>query len=98
MASRSAALTGGDSTLVRHFQSFNWSFGRAPRRLVGHLVDDLGNEPGRDRKGMNKVIEADFSSRGPNAVFSWPRSIGGAGRKERRRILIIDNDPTQRTL
>jgi CheY-like chemotaxis protein len=42
---------------------------------------------------MNKVIEADFLPRGTNADFSWPRSIGGSGRKERRRILIVDNDP-----
>ena len=42
---------------------------------------------------MNKVIEADFLLRGTNADFSWPRSIGGAGMKERRRrILIVDND------
>ena len=43
MAARSAALAGGDSTLVRHFQSLNWSNDRTPRRLVRHLVDDLGN-------------------------------------------------------
>jgi CheY-like chemotaxis protein len=42
---------------------------------------------------MNKVIETDFLSRGINADFSWPRSIGGWGMKERRRILIVDNDP-----
>src|SRR5260370_24335753 len=42
---------------------------------------------------MNNVIEADFLPRGPNADFSWPRSIGVSGRKERRRILIVDNDP-----
>jgi CheY-like chemotaxis protein len=42
---------------------------------------------------MNKVIEADFLPRGTNADFSWPRSIGVSGRKERRRILIVDNDP-----
>ena len=42
---------------------------------------------------MNKVIEADFLLRGTNADFSWPHSIGGSGRKERRRILIVDNDP-----
>ena len=47
----------------------------------------------RDRKGMNKVIEADFLLRGTNADFSWPRSIGVSGRKERRRILIVDSDP-----
>jgi CheY-like chemotaxis protein len=43
-------------------------------------------------ENMNKVIEADFFPRGINAAFFWPRSIGGSGRKERRRILIIDND------
>src|SRR6266536_1436890 len=42
---------------------------------------------------MNKVIEADFLPRGTNADFSWPRSIGVSGRKERRRILIVDSDP-----
>ena len=41
---------------------------------------------------MNNAIEADFLRRGTNAAFSWPRSIGGSGRKERRRILIVDND------
>ena len=41
---------------------------------------------------MNKVIEANFLSRGTNADFSWPRSIGVSGRTERRRILIVDND------
>jgi CPA1 family monovalent cation:H+ antiporter len=38
-----AALTGGDSTLVRHFHPLNWSNARTSRRLVRHLVDDLGN-------------------------------------------------------
>ena len=41
---------------------------------------------------MNKVIEADFLPRGTNADFSWSHSIGGSERKERRRILIVDND------
>ena len=45
MAARSAALTGGDFTLVRHFQPLNWSNGRTPRRLVRHLVDDLEGHP-----------------------------------------------------
>jgi len=39
-------LTGGDSTLVRDFQPLNWSNDRARRRLVRHLVDDLGNQQG----------------------------------------------------
>jgi CheY-like chemotaxis protein len=41
---------------------------------------------------MNKVIEADFLPQGTNADFSWSHSIGGSQRKERRRILIVDND------
>ncbi len=41
---------------------------------------------------MNKVIEADFLPRGTSAGFSWSHSIGGSERKERRRILIVDND------
>ena len=91
MALPFAALTGGDSILVRHLQPLSWSNARTHRRLVRHLVDDLGNQQGRDRKGMNKVIEADFLLRGTNVDF-WPRSIGGSGRKEKRRILIVDND------
>ena len=46
MASRSAALTGGDFTLVRDFQPLNWSNGRTPRRLVRHMVDDLTTSKG----------------------------------------------------
>lgn len=43
---------------------------------------------------MNQVIEAHFLPQGTNADFSWRRSTGGSGSvKERRRILIIDNDP-----
>ena len=41
---------------------------------------------------MNKVIEADFLPREPNAGFSWSSSFGGWGMKERRRILIVDDD------
>ena len=41
---------------------------------------------------MNKVIEANFLPRGTHADFFWPPSIGGSGMKERRRILIVDND------
>ncbi|HEY5992166.1 MAG TPA: response regulator [Candidatus Udaeobacter sp.] len=41
---------------------------------------------------MKKVIEADFLPRETNAGFSWPNSIGGPGIKEKRRILIIDDD------
>jgi two-component system sensor histidine kinase/response regulator len=40
---------------------------------------------------MNKIIEADFLPRETNAAFSWRGSIG-SGMKERRRILIVDND------
>jgi len=42
---------------------------------------------------MNRVIEADFLPRETNAGSSWPSSIDGSGLKERRRILIVDNDP-----
>jgi CheY-like chemotaxis protein len=41
---------------------------------------------------MNKVIEADFLLREPNAGFFWPSSSGGSGMKEIRRILIVDDD------
>ena len=42
---------------------------------------------------MSKVIEADFLPRETSDVFSWSHSIGGSERKERKRILIVDNDP-----
>ena len=43
-------------------------------------------------KGMKRVIEADFLPRETNAGFSWPSSIGASGMKEKRRVLIVDND------
>jgi hypothetical protein len=46
MALPFAALTGGDSILVRHLQPLSWGNARTPRRLVRHLVDDLGNQQG----------------------------------------------------
>jgi hypothetical protein len=64
------------------FPALNWSNDRTPRRLVRHLVDDLGNQQERDRKGMNKVIEADFLPRGTNAVF--PGHIQSAVRKGKK--------------
>src|SRR6476620_7376805 len=42
---------------------------------------------------MNKVIEANFLPLGINTIFCWPHSIGGRARREKRRILIVDNDP-----
>src|SRR5205809_6418647 len=42
---------------------------------------------------MKKVIEADLFPRKTNAGFSWPSSVGDSAMKERRRILIVDNDP-----
>jgi len=41
---------------------------------------------------MNKIIEADFLPRETNVAFSWQGSIGLPGMKERRRLLIVDND------
>lgn len=43
-------------------------------------------------KGVKKVIEADFLPRETNGGFSWPGSIAAWGIKEKRRILIVDND------
>ena len=59
---RCAALTGGDSTLVRRFQPFNWSNDRTPRRLVRHLVDDLLTRKGRDRKRYEPSNRSKLSS------------------------------------
>ena len=60
--------------------------------MVLHLADQLGKPRNSVIKSMNKVIEADFLPREPNAGFSWPSSFGGWGMKERRRILIVDED------
>ena len=46
MASACAALTAGDSTLVRDFQPLNWSNDWAFRRLVRHVADDLVTSKG----------------------------------------------------
>ena len=62
MASPCAALTGGDSTLVRDFQPLNWSNGRTARRLVRHLADNLGNQqrmPETDGGEVAARMEAD---------------------------------------
>jgi hypothetical protein len=41
MAAPCASFTGGDSSVVRDFQSLNWGYDRITRRLVRHLVNDL---------------------------------------------------------
>jgi len=46
MALPFAALTGGDSILVRHLQPLSWSNARTPRRLARHLADGLGKQQG----------------------------------------------------
>jgi CheY-like chemotaxis protein len=61
--------------------------------MVFHLADQLGKRKHNVNETMNRVIEADFLPREPNAGFSWPNSIGGWGMKEIRHILIVDNDP-----
>jgi len=43
-------------------------------------------------KKMNKVIEADFFPRESNLEFSWRGSTASSTAKEKRRILIVDND------
>jgi CheY-like chemotaxis protein len=43
-------------------------------------------------KNMNKVIEADFFPRESNLEFSWRGSTASSTAKEKRRILIVDND------
>src|SRR5437870_4360611 len=43
-------------------------------------------------KKMNKVIEADFFPRESNPEFSWRGSTASSTVKEKRRILIVDND------
>ena len=43
-------------------------------------------------KRIKKVIEVHFRPRETSARFSWPGSIGASGMKEKRRILIADND------
>ena len=44
-------------------------------------------------KNMNRIIEADFFLRESNLEFSWRGSTPNTfGAKEKRRILIVDND------
>jgi hypothetical protein len=63
MASSCAALTGGDSTLVRGFQPLNRSNDRTPRRLVRHLVDDLDNQ----QDAINRYEQGNRSRLSPAA-------------------------------
>jgi CheY-like chemotaxis protein len=60
--------------------------------MVLHLADQLRRPRNSAIESMNKLIEADFLPRETNAGFSWPGSIGGWWLKEKRRILIVDND------
>jgi CheY-like chemotaxis protein len=74
MSSPCAALAGGDSTLVRDFQPLNWSNDRTPRRLVRHLVDDLGNQqdvvmPERDGGEVAARVKADPELHNTSIVF-----------------------------
>ena len=79
--------------MVRDFQPVNRPDHRISGRMVCHLADHLGKPKKTTyRKDMNKIIEADFLPRETNAAFSWQGSIGLPGMKERRRILIVDND------
>jgi len=41
---------------------------------------------------MNRIIEADFFPRESNLEFSWRDSTASSTAKEKRRILIVDND------
>ena len=41
---------------------------------------------------MNGIIEADFFPRESNPEFSWRGSTASSTAKEKRRILIVDND------
>ena len=41
---------------------------------------------------MNRIIEADFFPRESNLEFSWRGSTASSRVKEKRRILIVDND------
>jgi hypothetical protein len=79
--------------VVRNFEPVNWINNRVSRSLVCHLADDLSKAAKKVIHGMNKIIEADFLPRETNACFSWSSSSGGSEMKERRRILIVDNDP-----
>ena len=62
--------------------------------MVCHLADKLGMCAARTlmEKKMNKVIEADFFPRESNLEFSWRGSTASSTAKEKRRILIVDND------
>jgi CheY-like chemotaxis protein len=87
---------GGDSSLVRSVQPVNWLNPRIPRSVVCHVADKLAILAGkiRHRKNMMKVIETEFFPKNSDHELSPPVSIGDSSvkEKEKRRILIVDDD------
>src|SRR5207247_11402883 len=62
--------------------------------VVCHVADKFGMCAAITlmEKKMNKVIEADFFPRESNLESSWRGSTASSTAKEKRRILIVDND------
>jgi CheY-like chemotaxis protein len=50
------------------------------------------NKAASPKKSMNRVIEADFFPRESDLESSWSGSAATSTAKEKRRILIVDND------
>jgi two-component system sensor histidine kinase/response regulator len=61
------------------------------------MVCELANKLERQlssQQNMSKIIEIDFLPRETDSSSSWPNSTPAFGITEKRRILIVDNDPT----
>ena len=82
MAARYAALTGGDSALVRHFQSINWIHIRPARRMVllpAHLqILRRGPRLDGDDMRVHGLVHALVHGEGTGHE---PRTIDGSGRR-----------------
>src|SRR5207244_6834600 len=87
-------IESGDVARVRRFQPVDRLNNRISGSVVCHLADKLGMCAARTlmEKKMSKVIEADFFPRESNLEFSWRGSTASSTAKEKRRILIVDND------
>lgn len=98
MASGSAVLAGGASTVVRNFQPLNWSDGWTPRCLVLHLVDDIATSKERDRKRYEhrswwfcryRMNERKTNSMNNNEFVRAAAKVVLTGRREKERAQVV---------
>ena len=81
--------------MVRSFQPVDRISNRISRGVVRNLADKLGSRAIKtlyQQRGMKRVIEVDFFPQKSDADFSDADSTSSFAVKEKRRILIVDND------